>query len=180
MIGAKEYARVRIVDRPTRRLESMIGLREELLDLSEELQVKLKGILEKYIEERYDQTTDEGLLRQDIQKFNDCYKIDIEKVETLLNKEVQMYMDDLEYAEKQAKELVKKMHEFFRKNNDVLSKFLDTSEGRVDVLAQGRVKRDKVQKELMEDGKYDKHIANYLEGEHDMEKAMKGVFGIAS
>ena len=32
----------------------------------------------------------------------------------------------------------------------------------------------------MEDGKYDKHIANYLEGEHDMEKAMKGVFGIAS
>ena len=53
-IGAKEYARVRIVDRPTRRLESMIGLREELLDLSEELQVKLKGILEKYIEERYD------------------------------------------------------------------------------------------------------------------------------
>ena len=97
--------------------------------------MKLKGILEKYIEERYDQTTDEGLLRQDIQKFNDCYKIDIEKVETLLNKEVQMYMDDLEYAEKQAKELVKKMHEFFRKNNDVLSKFLDTSEGRVDVLA---------------------------------------------
>ena len=78
MVGAREYARVRIVDRPTRRLKAMIALRDDLLDLSEELQLKLKTILERYKEETYDGSTDEGLLRNHFDEFNACYHIDIE------------------------------------------------------------------------------------------------------
>ena len=60
--------------------------------------------------------TDEGLLRNDFNEFNSCYHIDIEKVESLLDKEVLDYNEDLKEAERQAEELVFKMTRFFQKD----------------------------------------------------------------
>ena len=47
----------------------MLDLKHQLLELTEEFQLKLKEILERYAEEIYDQETDEGLLKIPLDQY---------------------------------------------------------------------------------------------------------------
>ena len=47
----------------------MLDLKDQLLELTEKFQVKLKEILERYAEEMYDQETDEGLLMIPVDQY---------------------------------------------------------------------------------------------------------------
>ena len=91
--GAKEYARVKLTDKPEKRLNAMHTLKEDLLDLTEDYQIKLKALLERFAEQTFNEETQDGLLEVPIQDYSDCFHVDIERVEELLDSEVERMED---------------------------------------------------------------------------------------
>ena len=68
-----EFVHAKLVDRPMKKLVAMLRLRDELLSLSEEMNDKLKDILERFGEEAYDKETDEGLLEVPLPEYQACF-----------------------------------------------------------------------------------------------------------
>ena len=52
--SAKEYAQVRILDRPKKRLDAMIDLRSELLAICDEFFPKVKSVVDRILAEVHD------------------------------------------------------------------------------------------------------------------------------
>ena len=163
--GAREYAKVKILDRPQRRMDAMIKLKDELLDLSEELTERIKQILERFAEEMYDEKSDEGLLEVPLEEYRKCYALDIEKVEDHLDSELERLQVELKWAETEAENLVEKMRTFLGKNDSLLKKFLDTSDSRVNALSLAAPQREKHIRKSVAMGKYDKKFGGFLEGQ---------------
>ena len=107
----------------------MLKLRDELLTLSEEMNDKLKDILERFGEEAYDKETDEGLLEVPLPEYQSCFQFDAEKVQGLLWLEEKRLRDELVKAEDDSERLKTEMSGFLLKNADGLEKFLRTAEG---------------------------------------------------
>lgn len=64
--NAREYAEVRILDRPKRRLDAMIDLRTELLKMCDSFYAEVKKVTDRMLSEVHDPELDEGLLEIDI------------------------------------------------------------------------------------------------------------------
>ena len=62
MKNARDYAEVRILDRPKKRLDAMIDLRNELLKMCDGFYDKVKEVKDRFLSEVYDPETDSGLL----------------------------------------------------------------------------------------------------------------------
>ena len=64
---------MKVVDKPMKKLVAMLKLRDEMLQLSEEMNDRVKEILERFGEEAYDEETDDGLLEVDLPEYQSCY-----------------------------------------------------------------------------------------------------------
>ena len=69
MRSAKEYAQIKILDRPKKRLDAMIDLRTEILELCDEFYDKVKGVTDRIMSEVHDPEHDEGLIEIKISKY---------------------------------------------------------------------------------------------------------------
>ena len=128
-IALSEFVHVKTVDRPMKRLVAMLKLRDELLTLSEEMNDRLKDILERFGEEAYDKETDEGLLEVPLPDYQSCFSVDAEKVQGLLWQEEKRMRDELTKAEDDSERLKTEMNGFLLENANGLEKFLRTAEG---------------------------------------------------
>ena len=134
-VAIQEYVHIKVVDKPMKKLVRMLKLRDEMLQLSEEMNDRVKEILERFGEEAYDEETDDGLLEVDLPEYQSCYQIDIEKVQTLLWKEEKRLRDELTAAEDSAEKMSDQMTDFMKSNGGAMDKFLSTAASQVKVLA---------------------------------------------
>ena len=79
-MAIQQYVHLKVVDKPMKKLVAMLRLRDEMLQLSEEMNERLKHIIERFGEESYDADTDQGLLKVELPEYMSCYNVDIEKL----------------------------------------------------------------------------------------------------
>ena len=102
MKSAREYAQIKILDRPKRRLDAMIDLRTELLTMCDEFFDSVKKVTDRIMSEIHDPDADEGLLELDVQRYMNCFSIDLAKFDEVLCDEIKQKKNDLATAEKAA------------------------------------------------------------------------------
>uniref|UniRef100_A0A7S3HZ80 Uncharacterized protein n=1 Tax=Favella ehrenbergii TaxID=182087 RepID=A0A7S3HZ80_9SPIT len=161
-MAAQEYVHLKVIDRPMKRMVAMLKLRDEMMQLSEEMNDRLKEILERFGEEAYDAETDEGLLEVELSEYSGCFSIDIEKVQTLLWSEEKRLRDELTEAEDSAERLKSEMDDFLKKNVGAMDKFLSTAGSQVKVLATSAREREEMKDHLSQLGRYDAETVEYL------------------
>ena len=69
MKEAKRIAITKITDRPRRRLEDIIELREKIMTMSDDIAERIHELHTLLKDNEYDQETDEGLLATDMQTY---------------------------------------------------------------------------------------------------------------
>ena len=117
MKNAREYGEVRILDRPKRRLDAMIDLRTELLEMTDGFYEGVQKVTERVMSEVYDADEDEGLLEIQVEKYMSCLNVDIAELDKLLVEEIKQKKDDLQSAERQANKLITEMQQVIDKND---------------------------------------------------------------
>ena len=133
--NAREYAAVKILDRPKRRLDAMIDLRMELLQLTDGFYDQVKTVTDRVLSEVHDAEKDEGLLEQDINKYMECFNIDLTAFDNLLIQEIKERKEDLEKAQKEATALNERMQQELMLNETRLKSFLQDQKFNVDKLS---------------------------------------------
>ena len=86
---AKEYAELRILDRPKMRLDAMIDLRAEIYGLCQEFYDNCKNVVDRILSETHDPDKDEGLLEIDPKKYMACFNVNLDMMDKLLCEEIQ-------------------------------------------------------------------------------------------
>ena len=69
MKEAKRHAITRITERPRRRLEDIIELREKIMTKSDDIAERINELHTLLKDNEYDQETDEGLLETDMSTY---------------------------------------------------------------------------------------------------------------
>ena len=85
---AKEYASLRILDRPKMRLDAMIDLRAEIYDLCKEFYKSCESVIDRILSETHDPDKDEGLLEIDPRKYMACFNVNLDQMDKLLCEEI--------------------------------------------------------------------------------------------
>ena len=145
--SAKEYARIRILDRPKKRLDAMIDLRTKLFTVCDEFFSKVKKVTDRIASEIYDPDADEGLLEVDKEKYMNCFNVDLRQFDKLLEEEITVKKNELQQAEKSASSLILKMQGVLQTSQEDLKTFLEGSKYQVDCLSKSKSQRDNVKKE---------------------------------
>ena len=158
----QEYVHLQVVDKPMKKLVAMLKLRDEMLQLSEEMNDRMKEILERFGEEAYDEDTGDGLLEVELPEYQSCYKIDIEKVQALLWKEEKRMRDELTAAENASERMQDEMATFMKENSGAMEKFLNTANSQIKVLAASNRQREELKEMLRTIGRYDAATEAYL------------------
>lgn len=96
--NAREYAQVKILDRPKRRLDAMIDLRMELLQLTDGFYDQVKSVTDRVLSEVHDPEKDEGLIEQDVSSYMNCFNVDLTTFDSLLIQEIKDRKIELENA----------------------------------------------------------------------------------
>jgi len=90
------------LDRPRSRLDAMIDLRMELLQMTDAFYDKIKRVVDRVMSEVHDPAKDEGLLEIKIESYMECFHVDLAEFDSLLTKEVDSKRQELKKAEKAA------------------------------------------------------------------------------
>ena len=90
------------MDRPRSRLDAMIDLRMELLQMTDAFYDKIKRVVDRVMSEVHDPAKDEGLLEIKIESYMECFHVDLAEFDSLLTKEVDSKRQELKKAEKAA------------------------------------------------------------------------------
>ena len=98
----KDYAQLRILDRPKRRLDAMIDLRMEILQMCDAFYGAVKRVTDRIMNEVHDPELDAGLLELDIDRYMGCLTFDLVGLDNLLSDEVVNRRAELQLAEKQS------------------------------------------------------------------------------
>ena len=151
MRSAKEYTQIKILDRPKKRLDAMIDLRTEILELCDVFYVKVKAVTDRIMSEVHDPEHDEGLIEVKIHKYMECFNIDLSALDDLLCEEIKIKQDDLRRAEKAAQNLIHEMNHILRVNDDALKVFLEDSKYKVEFLSKAKPLRPLVKREEFRD-----------------------------
>ena len=69
MKGARRYAIAKITDRPRKRLNAMVDLREEVMKLSSEISIRVDARYTLLKNQQYEVETDQGLLEIDMHQY---------------------------------------------------------------------------------------------------------------
>ena len=69
MKGARRYAIAKITDRPRKRLNAMVDLREEVMKLSSEISIRVDALYTLLKNQQYEVETDQGLLEIDMHQY---------------------------------------------------------------------------------------------------------------
>ena len=130
--NAKEYAHVRICDRPKKRLDAMIDLRAELLTMSDEFYSKVKGLTDRILSEIHDPKADEGLLELDKDSYLSCFNVDLREFDDLLVQEIKNKKNELQQAEESARRLTTQMQSILSTSQEELKTFLQDTKYEVE------------------------------------------------
>ena len=149
--NATNYVKNQIMDRPKRRLDKMIDLRVELLTMCDGFYDRVKKVLDRAVREQYDPTTDGGILEIDIQRYLDCFHLDIASFDELLIEEIKNRKADLESARLRVDAMNTKMSNFLAQNQMGLKNFLEESKFNIDVLSVADNIRQNVHKKEFRD-----------------------------
>lgn len=96
MKNAKDYVQTKVLDRPKRRLDAMIDLRNELLAMCDNFYDEVKKVTDRIMSERHDPQEDAGLLEVDMKKYIKCFSVDLAALDSLLCEEIKIKKEDLE------------------------------------------------------------------------------------
>lgn len=136
MGGADVFVPDVILDRPRKRLAEGEQLREEILDLNNDIKTKQEQILKKIHANVYDEGTDEGYLEIAVSEYEQCYHIDFNGIKSCLDEEVDRLRNELRKAQEDSDNLVLKMQQFLKQNHQIVQDFLKTSHKAVYNLAK--------------------------------------------
>mmetsp|Transcript_25519 Transcript_25519/g.34100 ORF Transcript_25519/g.34100 Transcript_25519/m.34100 type:complete len:214 (-) Transcript_25519:882-1523(-) len=168
--SAKQYSQLKILDRPKRRLDAMIDLRMELLQMCDGFYEQVKSVTDRVLSEVHDPETDEGLIEEDIDRYMSCFSVDLSGFDQLLIKEIKNRKADLESAQQEAETLQEKMQEVLVTNEQGLKNFLEESKFKVDLLAAAERERAAMAKQEFKDKLIDMHGMSLIETNLKMKK----------
>ena len=84
MKNAREYAEVRILDRPKKRLDAMIDLRTEILQKADSFYDQVRELTDRVMSEVHDPETDEGLLEVGAESYMGVLNVNLVELDKLL------------------------------------------------------------------------------------------------
>ena len=98
-----------ILERPRRRLQSIEKLREDLMSMTEDVFNRVQHIYRILQANAYNEVTDEGYLEMDIESYEKCFLVELEKVQTQLDEEVYRLRNEYKRAQEESKNLIEQM-----------------------------------------------------------------------
>ena len=116
-----------IFERPRRRLQSIEKLREDLMSMTEDVFNRVQHIYRILQANAYNEVTDEGYLEMDIESYEKCFLVELEKVQTQLDEEVYRLRNEYKRAQEESKNLIEQMEAFLKQNHTIVQDFLKTT-----------------------------------------------------
>ena len=95
MKGAKRYAITKITDRPKRRLEAMVDLREEVLAISTDIAERVENLHNVLQNQQYDHESDEGLLELEMRNYLNCFVANKVELNRLIDQEMERIQEEM-------------------------------------------------------------------------------------
>ena len=126
-----------ILDRPRRRLKGLEKLREDIMAVAEEVQIKVTNIYNMVHENIFNEQTDEGYLEIEQQLYEKCFTVRVDTIQTYLDEEVLRLRTEYKKAQDDAKQLVEQMEWFLKQNHTMVQDFLKTTHKAIVTLSKG-------------------------------------------
>ena len=92
-----------ILDRPRRRLKGLEKLREDIMAVAEEVQIKVTNIYNMVHENIFNEQTDEGYLEIEQQLYEKCFTVRVDTIQNYLDEEVLRLRTEYKKAQEDAK-----------------------------------------------------------------------------
>ena len=126
-----------ILDRPRRRLKGLEKLREDIMAVAEEVQIKVTTIYNMVHENIFNEQTDEGYLEIEQQLYEKCFTVRVDTIQNYLDEEVLRLRTEYKKAQEDAKQLVEQMEWFLKQNHTMVQDFLKTTHKAIVTLSKG-------------------------------------------
>ena len=117
-----------ILERPRRRLKGIETLRDQLLYETEEVQTRVIKIYNLLNDNIFNEHTDEGYLEIEIDHYEQCFNVELPRMQQMLEQEVERLRQDYQRAKEESKNLIEQMENFLKQNHVIVQDFLKTTQ----------------------------------------------------
>ena len=116
-----------IMERPRRRLKAIEALREELMAETDGVQARILHIYNRLHENVFNEKSDEGLLEIQVENYEKCFNIEVGRIQSMLDSEVERLRNEYMQAKDEARRLIEQMEHFLKQNHVIVQDFLKST-----------------------------------------------------